>query len=226
MEDNREDNREALVETVSHGDKPAIDKLFERHLAALRTHVRLRSDSLLRSHDSCSDIVQSVCCDVLEHLADFDYHGEDEFEAMLLRKATFTIIDRLRYLTRRKRDVRREVPLDSSGQDSWITDADAVRRHGLAVASPPQVAIRHEMMEKLDAAFARLPEEQQKVFVMSKMMGMSHDAIARSMGKTSLAIRSLLHRAFVRLGRILSGRVENAEQGDVPSPFGSKRRSP
>jgi len=212
------DSRDSLVETVSHGNEPAIDELFERHLPALRTHVRLRSDPLLRSHESCADIVQSVCSDVLEHLAELDYQGEDEFEALLLRKGTFKIIDRLRYLTRGKRDVRREVPLDLSKQDSRIADADAARRHGRAVAGPAQVAIQHEMMAKLKTAFARLPEEQREVFVRSKLQGMSHEAIAMSMGRKPLAIRALLHRALVKLAHILSESVVNTEQGDVPSP--------
>ncbi|MHC4514938.1 MAG: RNA polymerase sigma factor, partial [Planctomycetota bacterium] len=64
--------------------------------------------------------------------------------------------------------------------------------------------IGHETMEKLEAAFDKLPAEQREVFLMAKLIGLPHKDIAASMGKSELAVRGLLHRALVKVGSTLT----------------------
>ncbi|MCA8975247.1 MAG: hypothetical protein KDC98_11025, partial [Planctomycetes bacterium] len=54
-----------LVDSASHGDPQAVEELLVRHLPRLRAFVRLRSPFALRARESCSDLVQSVCREVI-----------------------------------------------------------------------------------------------------------------------------------------------------------------
>ncbi|MHC4899223.1 MAG: sigma-70 family RNA polymerase sigma factor, partial [Planctomycetota bacterium] len=160
---------------------------------------RLRADAMLRAKESCSDIVQSVCREMLEQLDSFEYQGEAQFRAWLFKRAMSKIIDRVRYLTREKRDVRREVPMETS--------TNSRSRYGFTNTTPTQIAIGNETMEQLEAAFDKLSAEQREVFLLAKLIGLPRKEIAASMGKTELAVRALLHRALVKVGGILTLQV-------------------
>ena len=52
-----------LLARARAGDAGALHTLLVRHEPLLRTYVRLHADPMLRARESCSDMVQSVCCD-------------------------------------------------------------------------------------------------------------------------------------------------------------------
>ena len=43
-----------------------MQRLLEEHLPRLRAFIRLRTNQAIRARESCSDLVQSVCREVLE----------------------------------------------------------------------------------------------------------------------------------------------------------------
>ena len=77
------------------GDRRAVQQLLERHLPSLRAYVRLRAGAVIPRHESGSDLVQSVCRDVLENLDRFRYPGEAAFRAWLYATALRKIADHL-----------------------------------------------------------------------------------------------------------------------------------
>ncbi len=52
---------------VPDGDPESIEALLAEHLPGLRAYVRLRMGPDLRAKESASDLVQSACCEILEH---------------------------------------------------------------------------------------------------------------------------------------------------------------
>ena len=60
-----------------------MESLIARHLPSLRAFVRLRVNSFLRARESESDVVQSVCCEILQHMQGFEYQGEARFRNWL-----------------------------------------------------------------------------------------------------------------------------------------------
>lgn len=66
----------------------------------------------------------------------------------------------------------------------------------------PDTALRaEELQQKLAACLAKLPERQAEVFVLSRIEGLKHEAIAEILGCSQATTRVQLHRAMKRLAR-------------------------
>lgn len=176
-----------LVTKATHGDARTLDALLVRFMPRLRAFVRLRSNSLVRQSESCSDLVQSVCREVLEGAVAFEYRGEAAFRAWLFRTALNKILERTRGLTQQKRDVRREVGGHAAD-------------YGELQARDPtasQMAAANELQERMESAFDLLPDDYREVIALSRIVGLSHAEIAEQLGRSEGAVRMLLSRALV-----------------------------
>lgn len=198
MESNSQgpENEGELVRAASQGDGPALEALLERHLPDLRAFLRLRMGPRLRARESASDLAQSVCREVLEHLGRFRYGGEAEFRNWLYREALRKVSNRQAYYAAQKRDVGREVHLEAE-TDDWNGAASAVLCRSLH--TPSAEAAAQEEVERLQRAFDRLSADHREVILLAKMVGLPHRRIAEEMGRTETAARALLHRALMTL---------------------------
>jgi RNA polymerase sigma-70 factor (ECF subfamily) len=186
-----EDAHRSLIESATGGDPLAIDALLERHLPGLLTYVRLHLGTELAQREPPTDLVQSVCREVLENAGGFDYRGEGAFRNWLYKLALTKICDRQRYWHAKMRDRRRE-----EGSASFTLRARD--------DSPSAVAIRGEDLEQLAAVFDRLPEDYRQVVSMAYVVGLSRREMAIEMGRSEAAVRKLLHRALARIGILMS----------------------
>jgi RNA polymerase sigma-70 factor, ECF subfamily len=183
-----------LVQRAQEGDDPALTALIERHLPALRAYVRARTDPIIRARESSSDIVQSVCREVLGGLENYEWQGEGSFRYWLFSVAMNKLKGRKKYLTARRRDVARNDRVSIDGlRRSQIAEGYQ------ALASPSQVAMANEDVKQLEFALDRLPENFRELILMSRLAGMSHAEIAAQMGKKEGAVRTMLHRALAKL---------------------------
>jgi RNA polymerase sigma-70 factor (ECF subfamily) len=193
------DLHESAVERASRGDAAAIDTLLERHYPALLAYVRLHAEAVIRQHESCADIVQSVCREVLEdeELGRFAYQGEPAFRKWLFKKAMYKLVDRKKYYLAQRRDPHRVQPI------SQIDSRTGCEGVYASLCSPSGTAIAAEDIERFERAFALLSEDYKHVITLSRLVGMSHRDIASEMGRTEGAVRVLLHRALARLGILM-----------------------
>lgn len=198
----KQDPHQQLVEHASQGDGVAMDVLLERHLPALETYVRLHSREVVHQRESCADICQSVCREVLENMGRFEYRGEAQFRHWLFLTAKSKLIERIRFWRAGRRDVARERDVAPRRDRSEADQSrfDDLRAH---LPSPSQHAMAHEQMERFAQAFAKLPPEQQELITLSRLIGFSHAEIAQRLGITAAASRQAVHRALVRLARHL-----------------------
>jgi RNA polymerase sigma factor (sigma-70 family) len=60
-----------------------------------------------------------------------------------------------------------------------------------------------EELERIEAAFGQLSEDQQQVILLSRIVGLPHSAVAEELGRTPAATRSLLSRGLSRLAVLL-----------------------
>jgi RNA polymerase sigma-70 factor (ECF subfamily) len=192
-----------LVQKASRGDQAAIDILLERHLPTLRAFVRLRAGRLIRAKESHSDIVQSVCREVLQAGEAFEYRGEAAFKRWLCTTALRKLVERQRYYGRDKRDAAREASPGTSDQMQLL---DSYR----TMFTPSRGAVAREELQRLEAAFDELPEHYREVIIMDRMLGIPQREIAEHMGKTEVAVQRLLTRALVKLSGILQQRTSGA----------------
>ena len=98
----------------SPGEPPPAEQLLLRYLPSLRGFVRLKSGARLRALESCSDLVQSICREILQHWE--RYQGDDEaaFRAWLFKTAERKIRTIIPW-------VRPVLSLERNGDDGPLT---------------------------------------------------------------------------------------------------------
>lgn len=189
---------------AARGEGRDIDALLAEHLPGLRGFIRLRSGPQLRSLEETTDLVQSVCREILLHRDRFQFPDEDGFRRWLYTTALRKIGHRAQHYRALKRDVGRTISLEG-GRDS----AEELLNGYSKVCTPSQVVQAREQVSRIEAAFDQLPEDHREVVTLARIVGLSHTEIAERMGRTESATRSLLFRALERLSELL---------GDEASP--------
>ncbi len=191
-----DDESRILVEEASQGDGAAVESLLQRHLPGLNAFVRLRMGRELRAKESSSDLVQSACREVLQHMDRYQYRSEKNFKQWLYMTALRKVKNRVEFYRRDKRDVRREVDKPrSSTPDEERTLSDLFQ----TLHTPSRELMAKEEMQRIEEAFSELSDSQREVITLSRILGMSHREIAEQMGRTEVATRSLLLRALAAL---------------------------
>ncbi|MEM6569191.1 MAG: sigma-70 family RNA polymerase sigma factor [Planctomycetota bacterium] len=187
------------------GDRAAFERLLDRHRDELHAFVRLRFGRLLQHQESSADLVQSVCREVLENAERFQHPEEHGFRRWLFTTALRKIKNRQTYYLAAKRDVLRR-----EGRDHERSD-DALIEHYRTFSTPSQAASSREEVERIEAAFEHLSEEQREVLTLAHLGGLSRREIAEQIGKTEGAVRVILHRALAKL----SAHLEPDDQSNV-----------
>ncbi|MEQ8767301.1 MAG: RNA polymerase sigma factor [Planctomycetota bacterium] len=191
---------EKLVEAATRGDDIAIDELLNRYLPGLRAFIRLRSGRMLRAKESASDLAQSVCREVLQHMDRFQYGGESGFKSWLYTTALRKIANRQAFYQAARRDARREI---SGGPgDDEQRKTELLECYG-NFYTPSQHAMAHEELARIEEAFEKMPEDYRDVICYARILGLSHKEIAELMDRTEGAVRTLLSRALTRLAEVL-----------------------
>jgi len=185
-----------LIERASQGDAVALGRLLEQNLPELRGYVRLQMGARMRAKESASDVVQSACREVLEHLDRYQYQGEENFRRWLFTTALRKVRRKYEYYRADKRDMQREIVRGQS-TDRSLHDVYAV------LATPSAEMIAKEGTEAFEEAFANLSEDYREVIMQARILGMSHKEIAEASGRSEAACRMLLRRALVQLAGIL-----------------------
>lgn len=193
-----------LVESASRGDAEAVEVLLERYLPGLEAFVRLRQGRLLKAKESASDLVQSVCREILQHIDRYRFRGEAQFKHWLYTTALRKIANRYEYYRAEKRDAAREIglPASASGSVSLSSPGEVLRQVSF-VRSPSRNLQAKEEIERIERAFEKLPDEARDVILLSRMVGLSHREIAEAQGRSEGAVRVALSRALARLSSLL-----------------------
>lgn len=178
-----------------HDGTPPPDQglpdLLARHLDTLRCFVRIHVSPQLRVREQESDIVQSVCAELLAHPARFEYQGEAAFRSWLYRAVLDRVRHKLRFHGADKRASGREVPPGPDGTGPLDSYAEMV--------TPSRIAMNREMQQALERAIDDLPAAQRDVLVRARLLQMDHDAIGAELGISPANSRQLLHRAIAKL---------------------------
>lgn len=199
---------EELVGRASRGDGSAVEELLARNLPNLRAYVRFKAGRLVQARESVSDLVQSVCREVLEQLGDFEYRGEASFRSWLFKRAYHKIVDRGRFHRAARRNGAREVELpESSGQ------GDAELECAISLLTPSRDAMAREKLERFEAAFAELPDDHREAILMQRIAGLSYSEIAREMGRSEGAVRNLVYRGLARVSLRMQAGDERGSSG-------------
>ncbi len=173
-----------LMLRYAKGEASAFDTLYERNRAGLWRYFRRQ----LRDPDVAADVFQETWSRVIANRK--SYQPSARFTTWLYRIAHNCCVDHWR---KSGRLARREV-MDA---DSLIDSADD------PAPGPQALAMQAEAAAALEAALARLPEEQRSVFLLYVEGGMTIAEIAETTGVAAEAAKSRLRYAVAKLKETL-----------------------
>ncbi|MBN2131736.1 MAG: sigma-70 family RNA polymerase sigma factor [Sedimentisphaerales bacterium] len=186
-----------LVMLARKGDQCALNNLCGLYVERIRRIARLRMGPQLRSQLESMDIAQDALWAAVRELDDFTYQDEGDFLRWVSIIVENTIRDNVDKIHAGKRDVRRQVPLDSAVARSDRGRVSA--RRPARTTTPSLLAARSEELDRLERAMDQLKDEYRQVILLAKIEGLSYAQIGRRLGKTPDAVGMLLSRAMVAL---------------------------
>lgn len=189
------------------GTGRGVEALLARYVTRLRAFVRLNAGARLRAKEAESDLVQSVCREVLEQGAGIEFDSEAAFKAWLFQAARHKIIDRARYWRRAKRAVSREV---AAGAGSASAGSRELLTCYATFSTPSAHAIANEQQARIEQAFARLTPRQRRVITLARIVGLPHATIGKELGLEQNAVRQLLFRSLARFSTLLGKEDQRA----------------
>jgi RNA polymerase sigma-70 factor (ECF subfamily) len=168
-----------LMLAVKAGDERAFESLVERHQFRIVGTVA----KMLGGDSDAEDIAQQVFVRVWQSAS--RYHPSAKFTTWLL-----TITRNLVFNEMRRRSRAHLVPLDPDDPER------APRGHPDASArSASEEVAEAELQEAITRAIAALPEAQRMAVVLRRFEDMPYEDIAKVLGTTVPAVKSLLFRA-------------------------------
>jgi len=188
---------QTLLAAFRAGRVEAGGELLRRFEAWLKLLARLEIDTQYRGKFDESDVVQQVLLEAVRDLPKFRGLTEAEFTAWLRRILAHVLAHEFRrYRGTQKRDIRQEVSLDQTLQRSSERLGQML---AASISSPSQQAVRGEQELLLADVLDRLPADYREVIILRNLEELSHEEVARRMGRNVGAVRMLWVRALARL---------------------------
>ncbi len=180
----------------AQNDETSLKELVADYLPSLRAFVRSRLGPELRLKESASDLMQSVCREILTEETKFEFRGETAFRSWLFTAALNKIRERNRYYRQEKRDIGRETPPAATDEQHLLRGYSSVCTPSHQVSAAEQVAILEQAMDELEP-------DHRDVIAYARLAGMPAREIAALMDRNEGAVHALLGRALVKLAEKL-----------------------
>lgn len=174
-----------LVEGAGRGDRECFNRLVERWQGRLRAFAR----RYLQDDEAAKDVVQQTFVKVYQKL------GQLEDPARFNSWIHAIALNECR-MQQRWRRARPEVPVEIAGDGWWATPA----------ASPDLPDHRWEAKERIarcEAAFRRLPPEQQEVILLKELQGLKFREIADALDLPESTVKTRLYAGLKALRRLM-----------------------
>jgi RNA polymerase sigma-70 factor, ECF subfamily len=191
-----------LLADAKVGDPRAVDRLLDRHRAAVHRMVRMRLDRKILRRVDVSDVVQDVLVEANRRLQDYLQNPGMSFHLWIRQITRDRIIDaHRRHRASAKRSVDREQALAPQGEDqSSVILAARLCDPGL---TPAAAATRREMARHVEQAITQLAEPDYEIVVMRHYEQLSNQEVAQALELTEAAASMRYLRAIRRLRSLL-----------------------
>ena len=205
------DKTEELLLGARDGDDDAVNRLIERHRAAVLRMVQMRLDHKIRRRVDVSDVVQDVMIEVNRRLQDYIANPAMPFHLWLRHIAKDRIIDaHRRHRGSQKRSVDREQALAVPGANDRST-MDLAAHLCDAELTPAAAATQREMAKRVEAAVSELGDQDGEIIIMRHYEQLSNQEVAQALGLSEPAASMRYLRAIRRLREMLITREEAQE---------------
>ena len=171
----------ALMLRVKRGDMQAFEELADKYKQPI-VNMMYR---MLRDLDEAEDLAQNVFIRVYQSAGRYEVSAK--FSTWI-----FTIARRLCLNEIRRRGRHPAESLESSQSDN---EEQAPRQfEDVKTFSPPEACLQGELAQKIEEALAQLPDKQRLAIVLCRQEELSYEEIARVLGCSLPATKSLIHR--------------------------------
>ena len=194
----------ALMLRVKRGDMKAFEELAEKYKQPI-VNMMYR---MLRDMDEAEDLAQNVFIRVYQSAKRYEVSAK--FSTWI-----FTIARRLCLNEIRRRGRHPAESLQSSQSDH---EGRAPRQfEDVKTFSPPEAFLHGELAQKIEEALGQLPAKQRLAIVLCRQEELSYEEIARVLGCSVSATKSLIHRGRERLKEKLKPYLQSgAWEADGP----------
>lgn len=178
-----------LIEEFRKGEQGSFEELLSRY----SSKVFSLASRLTRNTEDAEEVLQDVFVTVHRKIAGFE--GKSSFSSWLYRVTVNAAFMKLR---KRKQDL--SVSLEDIVQQSQTV---------AALKSPESAfvdsqSIRNQMLEALEAAIRKLPDDYRPVFILRDVDGLTSREVSKILDLTVPAVKSRLHRSRLMLRRRLT----------------------
>lgn len=194
-----------LMRRVQRGDREAFATLVERYQQPIYNFI-LRT---VRDHSEAEDLAQNTFVQVWKSAK--RYRVSAKFSTWLYTIARNLALNELRRRTRHRAESldaphpeREEQPLHQ------IQDG--------AAPVPPEQLVRDELFAKVEEAIGDLPENQRTALLLCREDEVTYEEIARILGVSVSATKSVIHRAREVLRLRLKAYLRTGEWTDRNGP--------
>ena len=164
-----------LVLQSQQGDRQAFVQIYNLFFAKIYKFVFFRT----KQKEDAEDLTCLVFLKVWQHLAKYRFKKNAKFSTWLFQIARFTLIDYYR-------------------QQKPSVSLDAMKELKFEDAIQKKIEL-----EEIKKALKLLPEAWQTAVNLRYFGGFSYQEIAQIMGKTSVGVRVLVHRALKKIGNLI-----------------------
>jgi len=172
----------ALMLRVKRGDMAAFTELVDKYKQPVLNVIF----GILRDRTEAEDIAQNVFVQV--HRSAHRYEASAKFTTWLFTIAKNLCLNELRRRSRHPADSLEATFADA--EDAPVRQYEDVKTH-----APPDKLLQHELDHKVTQAIDELPETQRTAMVLCRQDELSYEEIAKILGCSLSATKSLIHRA-------------------------------
>jgi RNA polymerase sigma-70 factor (ECF subfamily) len=179
-----------------HGDDG--DDALERYRDYLLLLARMQLDHRLQAKLNSSDVVQQTLLKAHQNWGQFRGRSEAELAAWLRAILARHLADVARkfdlWHEGRERSLEAALEQSSARLESWIAAEDT---------PPCKKFEREEQLLRMAQAMAGLPDDQRTALELRHLHGLAVAEVARTMGRTTAAVGSLLYRGLTTLRKLM-----------------------
>jgi RNA polymerase sigma-70 factor, ECF subfamily len=198
------ENTEQLLAAARKGDGGAVDRLLERHRAAIRQMIDLRMDQVIKRRVDASDIVQEVLIEANRRLAEYLQNPVMPFHLWLRQMAKDRLIDaHRRHRGAGRRSMDREQPLVAAASNE--SSLDFLGQLHDQELTPAAAATWRELQARFQQVCQQLDELDQEIVLLRHFEHLSNSEAAEVLALSPQAASMRYLRAMRRLRQLMDG---------------------
>ncbi|MBA8907577.1 RNA polymerase sigma factor [Aminobacter ciceronei] len=187
-----------LVQLLVAGDRPAFERIYRKHNAAL---IRVAT-GIVASRATAEEVAQDTWIAVLKNVASFE--GRSSLAGWIFS----ILINKARSRAARE---GRFVSFDGEGEDDNLAAAFDGRGRWKDMpdlweeVTPERILAGRSVMDHVAAAIETLPAAQRSVIILRAQQGLEAEEVCEILGISEGNMRVLLHRARLAIRTALDG---------------------